>query len=415
MKRSDKPTLLVLTSSFPRSPDDETCGYIRDFARSLAIEFNVIVLAPSDRRAGEWPSDAFTLIRSRSVLPFLPDPFQAGDDLNDLTRKGWLAGFAGMLSVLSFSARALLLALRADAICSNWLVPSGLAGAFISRVLRKRHVVVEHSGALHFLARTRGGRTIARLIVRASDRIITVSEDLKRKLIELCPAAATSVEAIPMGINVSPSRERIAAESSLNCIVPSTILFIGRLTEIKGLAVLLKAIDGLDGVRLIVAGDGETRDEHERFARQLSLNARFIGRIGASEREHLLSLCDVVVIPSIVLPNGRSEGTPVVCLEAMAAGRAVIASRIGGLAEVIHDGENGLLFEQNDDRMLREKLALVLSDETLRQKIAENARRSAAAYDWARIGSRYAAVIKTGLRKNDVIGNRGIEASSIRG
>jgi glycosyltransferase involved in cell wall biosynthesis len=223
------------------------------------------------------------------------------------------------------------------------------------------------------------------------------------------------VEVIPMGINIPPNREWIAAEARLVSVAPSTILFIGRLTEIKGLAVLLKATEGLDGVRLIVAGYSEARDEHQRMARQLSLDARFIGRIGASEREHLFSICDVVVIPSIVLPDGRSEGTPVVCLEAMAAGRAVIASRIGGLAEIIRDGENGLLFEQGDDRMLREKLTLVLSDQNLRQEIAENARRSAAAYDWARIGSRYGAIIKTALRKNDVIGNRGIEASRIRG
>src|SRR6266550_4546369 len=91
LKHSYKPTLLLLTSSFPSSPDDETCGYVRDFSRSLAAEFNVTVLAPPDRRAVRWPSDSFKLIRSRSVLPFLRDPFQAGDDLNDLVGKSPLS------------------------------------------------------------------------------------------------------------------------------------------------------------------------------------------------------------------------------------------------------------------------------------------------------------------------------------
>ena len=206
MKHSDKPTLLLLTSSFPSSPDDETCGYVRDFARSLAVEFNVTVLAPPDRRAVEWPSDAFTLTRSRSILPFIRDPFQAGDDLNDLISKSPLARLAALVSVFCFFARAVALALRADAICSNWMVPSGLVGALISRAFGKRHVVVEHSGALHLLARMRGGRRIARFIVAGSDRIVTVSEDLKRKLVELCPEAANKVEVIPMGINVAFER-----------------------------------------------------------------------------------------------------------------------------------------------------------------------------------------------------------------
>ena len=408
MKHNGKPALLVLTSSFPCSPDDETCGYIRDFARSLSVQFDVTVLAPPDRRAIQWPRDAFTLTRSRSVVPLPLDPFEGGDDLNHLASGSLLAQLAALVSLFCFFARALALALRADAVCSHWMVPSGLAGALICRLLGKPHIVVEHSGALHLLTRTHGGGTIARFIVAGSSRIVTVSADLERKLISLCPEARTKVEVMPMGVSAcSPYRETIPIEPSTR-----TIVFVGRLTEIKGLDVLLKAMSGLENSLLIVAGDGECRAELEGLARALSVNASFIGRIGALEREQLLSTCDIVVIPSRVLDDGRTEGTPVVCLEAMAAGRVVIASMVGGLAEVIVDGENGLLFEQGDDLMLTEKLSLVLSDDSLRTKIADNARRSAAAYDWARIGSRYSAIIKSALGKNDAIGRR-IEAHSI--
>ena len=408
MKHNGKPALLVLTSSFPCSPYDETCGYIRDFARSLAVHFDVTVLAPPDRRAIQWPRDSFTLTRSRSVVPLRLDPFEGGDDLNHLASGSLLAQLAALVSLFCFFARALALALRADAVCSHWMVPSGLAGALICRLLGKPHIVVEHSGALHLLTRTHGGGTIARFIVGGSNRIVTVSADLARKLISLCPEARTKVEVMPMGVSAcSPHRETIPIEPSTR-----TIVFVGRLTEIKGLDVLLKAMSGLENSLLIVAGDGECRAELEGLARALSVNASFIGRIDALEREQLLSTCDIVVIPSRVLDDGRTEGTPVVCLEAMAAGRVVIASMVGGLAEVIVDGENGLLFEQGDDLMLKEKLSLVLSDDSLRTKIADNARRSAAAYDWARIGSRYSAIIKSALGKNDAIGRR-IEAHII--
>ena len=397
----------MLTSSFPGSPDDETCGYIRDFARSLAVQFDVTVLAPPGRRAIQWPHDSFTLTRSRSVLKLRLDPFEAGDDLNRLASGSLLAKLAALVSLFCFFARALSLALRADAVCSHWMVPSGLAGAVICRLLRKPHVVVEHSGALHLLSRIHGGGTIARFIVTGSNRIVTVSADLERKLVALCPEARTKVEVMPMGVVCSPHRETIPIEPSTR-----TIVFVGRLTEIKGLDVLLKAMSGLQSLDLIVAGDGECRDELEGLARALSVNASFVGRIGALERGRLLSTCDAVVIPSREFDDGRTEGTPVACLEAMAAGRVVIASRVGGLAEVISDGENGLLFEQGDDLMLKEKLSLVLSDDSLRRKIGKNAHRAAAAYDWTRIGSRYSAIIKSALRKNDAIGRR-IEARSI--
>jgi glycosyltransferase involved in cell wall biosynthesis len=193
------------------------------------------------------------------------------------------------------------------------------------------------------------------------------------------------------------------------------VLFIGRLTEIKGLDVLLKAIGGLEGLHLTVAGDGERRDELEALAEAMSVNGRFIGRISAAERQQLLSACDIVVIPSRVLGDGRTEGRPVVCLEAMAAGRVVIASRVGGLAETIDDGENGVLFDQNDHRMLKEKLLYILGDDRLRRRIAQNARRSAAAYDWTRIGAQYSAFLKSALRTDDATGNRRIEADRALG
>ena len=411
MKHNGKPALLVLTSSFPCSPDDETCGYIRDFARSLSVQFDVTVLAPPDRRAIQWPRDAFTLTRSISVLTPGLDPFEADDDLNHLASGSLLAKLAALVSLLCFFALAVALALRADAVCSHWMVPSGLAGALIRRLLGKPHIVVEHSGALHLLTRMRAGGKIARFIVAGSSRIVTVSADLERRLTALCPEARSKVDVLPMGVS-DTSRYGEAMTANPPAHPVTTILFIGRLIEIKGLDVLLKAMEGLANLRLIVAGDGERRDDFEGLARALSVNASFIGRIGALEREQLLSTCDAVVIPSRVLADGRTEGTPVVCLEAMAAGRVVIASMVGGLAEVIVDGENGLLFEQGDDLMLKEKLMLVLSDDSLRSKIAENARRSAAAYDWARIGSRYSAIIQSALRKNDAIGRR-IEARSI--
>jgi glycosyltransferase involved in cell wall biosynthesis len=137
--------------------------------------------------------------------------------------------------------------------------------------------------------------------------------------------------------------------------------------------------------------------------------------VGARQREALLAACDVVVVPSRVLAGGRTEGTPVVCLEAMAAGRVVVASRTGGLGDVIVDGQNGLLFEPGDHRMLREKLMLALGDEELRRRISTNARRTAQAYDWSRIGDRFSKIIESALEENGQPRNSRIQARDLCG
>ena len=404
MTSSTKPRLLILTSSFPTGPEDETCAYIRDFARSLSSQFEVRVLAPPDDRACDWPADHFTLERSSSLLSGSKDLFQATRDFNNLPVRNIVALIGLSVSLILFLVKAFRLAARSDAVCSHWLVPAGAAGAAIAKLTGKPHIVVEHSGALHLLSGVRVGRSITRFVVSGSSRLVTVSEDLREKLVALCPGARTKTEVIPMGVQANepaglqpPFAPRHLGEGSSQPM----ILFIGRLTEVKGVDVLLSAMRLVNGARLVVAGDGEQRSRLEARARGLGVDVTFLGRVDASARRRLLQECDAVVIPSRVLANGRTEGSPVVCLEAMAAGRPVIAARVGGLAEMIADGQNGLLFEAGDELALAEKLNLLIGDSDLRAGLAANARVSAANHSWALIGLRFGGIIKASIGRND--------------
>jgi glycosyltransferase involved in cell wall biosynthesis len=406
--KSTRPKLLILTSSFPGGPADETCGYIRDFARRLTCEFEVQVLAPPDKTAHDWPADDFTLVRSASFFPDSIDAFQATRDFNDLPVRNILERIGLIVSLTVFFVKALKLAAHADAICSHWLVPSGVVGAAIARLTGKPHIVVEHSGALHLLSGMRGGRLLATFVVSASKRVITVSDDLKRKLVALCPDAREKVEVIPMGVSETEAEGVLPTEvGRLRVAVASAelrkpvVLFIGRLTEVKGVDVLIRAMQHVAPSRLVVAGDGEQRPYLEALAVESAIDAVFLGRVRASERARLLEECEAVVVPSRLLASGRTEGTPVVCLEAMAAGRPVIAAQVGGLAEIIVDGQNGLLFEAGDELALAGKLNLLLGDSGLKQTLAMNGRVTAAAHSWPRIGSRFAEIIKASLKKND--------------
>jgi glycosyltransferase involved in cell wall biosynthesis len=406
-----KPNLLILTSSFPRNPQDETCGYIRDFARNLSDEFHVKVLTLADAEAAEWPVDHFKLFRSKSLLPAKLNRAQASNDMNSIISASWLVKLASVLALLSYLIDAFRLARRADVICSHWMIPSGFAGTLISKLFGKPHVAVEHSGALHLLASMRGGSTLAHFITNQSHRVITVSHDLKSKLLALCPDAVDKVEVIPMGIELNQT-----VSAFHNPQVKKTILFVGRLTSIKGLDILIEALRGHRDLRLIVAGDGAQRGKLEKLAVDCAVDAEFVGRVSAGERDRLLSAADVVVIPSLALEDGRTEGMPVVCLEAMAAGRPVVASNVGGLSEIIIDGTNGMLFEPGDSRMLSNKLDLLVGDSDLRESVSAMARKTALAFRWETVGPRFARVIKDSMRFDEpVIHNQRYKTGNANG
>ena len=395
MKQATQQRLLILTSSFPSGPDDETCGYVREFARCLSSEFDVTVLAPSDPLAEAGRGEPYKLMRASSFLPARYNPLRASADWNALRESSVLVKLAAAITLIGFFINALKLARQTDVICSHWLLPSGLIGAMLSKLLGKPHVAVEHSGALHLLMNARGGKRIARFIITNSQRVAVVSRDLQRKLIALCPEAGDKCSVIPMGvtINKAASAMRTVINDRESESAAPTVLFIGRLTAIKGVDVLIAAMRHCHHARLILAGDGPARSALERWAAQLAVNAQFVGRVNGATRDALLASSDVVVIPSRPLANGRSEGMPVVCLEAMAAGRAIIASRTGGLAEIIGDQHNGLLFVPGDAIALAGNLQRILSDAALRDHLGQNARRTASRYGWPRVAARFARLI----------------------
>jgi glycosyltransferase involved in cell wall biosynthesis len=160
---------------------------------------------------------------------------------------------------------------------------------------------------------------------------------------------------------------------------------------------LLKALAGMPQVQLLIAGEGEQREALESLAKKFDVDADFLGRVGRIEKARLLAICDAVVLPSLILADGRSEGLPVVALEALAAGRPLIAPRVGGLSEIIRDGQNGMLFEAGNSSQLADKIKLLLGDDGLRQRLSSNAQRTAEAFDWQIIGAKFSEILKDSL------------------
>ncbi|NJL10657.1 MAG: glycosyltransferase family 4 protein, partial [Calothrix sp. SM1_7_51] len=144
--------------------------------------------------------------------------------------------------------------------------------------------------------------------------------------------------------------------------------FVGRLTVVKGLPILLESLAILKrshpDILLTVVGDGSDRESLEQITARLELeaNVHFVGSKSQTEvREHLQQT-DIFVMSSF------TEGTPVVLMEAMAAGVPVVATQVGGINELVDNGVNGYLVPPANAMFLREKIEILLNDCELRAK-----------------------------------------------
>jgi glycosyltransferase involved in cell wall biosynthesis len=146
-------------------------------------------------------------------------------------------------------------------------------------------------------------------------------------------------------------------------------VYVGRLSEEKGIRTLLAAWQVVSGLPLKVLGDGPLRASMEIKAKKERINVEFLGSL---ERKEVLSVGGRALLQ--IVPSECYEGFPMVILEALACGTPVVASRIGSLEEIISDGETGLHFEVGDPKDLAMKVNILLSNHELAEKLGNRAR-----------------------------------------
>jgi glycosyltransferase involved in cell wall biosynthesis len=151
---------------------------------------------------------------------------------------------------------------------------------------------------------------------------------------------------------------------------PGTFVFVGRLTEQKALPVLLDAVERVDGAELVIVGDGPERGRLERRASDR------IHFVGALPRDTVLSY--LAGARAAVLSSAW-ENLPHAAVEALAVGTPVVSTAVGGVPEVVTDGDNGLLVPPNDPDALAGALRRVLEDDELHARLASRAQPSVAA------------------------------------
>jgi glycosyltransferase involved in cell wall biosynthesis len=256
--------------------------------------------------------------------------------------------------------------------------------------LQARGVVAGDIGAFQ---EERGGglssRALRRLrdwVVRRADHVFTPSSYLRDLVVSwgLDPARVSVMpNPAPVTLPSTPRdelRRRFGMEGS-------TLAFAGRLTAQKSLAVLLEAVAATPDVALIVAGDGEERETLVAGVAQLGLGNR-VRLLGPVAREGVLEL--FAAADASILSSGW-ENFPHSVVESLAVGTPVIATRAGGVAEVVEDGRNGLLVPVGDPAALADAIRRYFGDDELRATMRANAAASVASYAPEQV---FAAVIE---------------------
>lgn len=406
----------VVTTSYPRAPGDPAGSFVAAHVDWLvraghAVEVLCAAAAEPDAQAEAgraWQPGV-------RVVPVAAPPglFYQGGAPEALAARGPAAA----VDVARFSAALLRAVWRHargwDAAFAHWLVPGGAALA-LATPPGLRLVAIAHSGDVHLLRRLGLATPLAWALWLRRARLACVSEHVRERLLAgvqpawLARALRARSLVTPMGVDVArwraASRVAVSAraapvaqvmggsQASQRASGSRTVLFLGRLVPIKGVSVLLEAAALLAAacvaVRVIVAGDGPLAAELAARARALAdrCTIELVGEVRGEARDRLVASADVLVLPSLPVAGGRSEGAPVTALEAMAAGVPVVASRTGGLAELPPDTVS--LVPPGDAAALARSLARCLDDDALRSRQIEAASRWVARHDWSQVGAR---------------------------
>ena len=234
-----------------------------------------------------------------------------------------------------------------------------------------------------------------------AQRVIALTAADRRSMLDHYTLPPGKISVVPGGVDLErfqPS-DPAAARRALGISASKVLLFVGRIQRLKGIDLLLRATARLiadypalaDGLRVLIVGGrppqdgaGPEADELRRLQRltqRLGLGARvqFVGAVEQAELPLYYAAADVTVVPSLY------ESFGLVAVESLACGTPVVASRVGGLTSTVQDGQTGYLIPWRDPALYAERLAALLSDPALRERMRANGLCAAARYDWAQV------------------------------
>jgi N-acetyl-alpha-D-glucosaminyl L-malate synthase BshA len=257
---------------------------------------------------------------------------------------------------------------RCDIIHAHYAIPQGFVGVLIKKIKKKPLVLTVHGSDLTILSGSLFIRPVLKWVLNRTDRIIAVSNYMKTLLVDM-EVPEEKIRVIYNGVD-----PQAPAEDG-----EGRVIYIGALVHQKGVDILLNSFKKIKethpDLKLVIVGDGPERENLEGLAEKLGLTIiEFTG--------YLEDLDQVFTSKSILVLPSRKEGFGIAVLEAMARGVPVVASKTGGVLEIVEDGRNGLFFSKEHPESLADAVIKLLDDSKLRARIVKGGLKTAQGFSW---------------------------------
>lgn len=257
---------------------------------------------------------------------------------------------------------------RIDTVCIGLVGIDSFFVLLLTYVMRFKLIVHIRGGELRSYIRiSRFMNWTLRHCLRRCQAAIAVSQKLREEAIQFAPVVRNKIFVIPGGVDINRVRSQPKYDYPREYI-----LYVGRLHPVKDVATLINAYqrvaEQIPEVDLLIVGTGPEENRLKNLVSACGLNHRILF-LGDGEKEQVFSFingCEFLILPS------QAEGCPVTVLEAMAAGKMTIGSRVKGISELIEHEKNGILFPAGDAAELSRLMLKFHSDQTERRRIEEN-------------------------------------------
>lgn len=392
-----KKNLLVAASTYPRWENDTVPPFVQQYSQRMTDYYDTVhVVVPHFKGAKTKEREGGVRVkRFRYAWPeHAEDIVYGGGGVFKIKKTpAYALKLLGFVVSEFYNIFVLSLTRDVDVVNAHWIIPQGFL-AVCSKFITGKKVVISVHGTDILGLKGKLMTSVKRFVLRHADFVVANSP----ATLQACQAVYPKVKAevIPMGIDLDyfkPGKKPAELVKKYQLQDTFTILFLGRLTTVKGVNYLLEAADKLkqDGsnFKLLIAGDGPERESLQAYVKEHGLeeNVEFVGWIDSSEVVDYYHVADVFAGPSL------HEALGLVFVEAQASGVPVVASNVGGIPGIVKDGETGFLVDKKSGGQLYENLKALYEDPKLRQSMAKKAPKQIAdQYSWENVAKKYAEV-----------------------
>jgi glycosyltransferase involved in cell wall biosynthesis len=386
--------ILVISTAFPRHADDPTVKWLAETIRRLrARGYDISVFTSAYKGGGNRELDGIPIHRFRYM--FAPwENLTHEESAPDRMRRSWfyrlLPGayvLCGAIAMWRFQRRH-----RFDIVHVHWPLPHAVFGWVARTAHRPTRLIVQFYSielrwVRHRLTLLAG---FIRRAITSADRVVAISTSTAREIEAAVPG--TPVEIIPYAVEMPA----LAGKAEPRDV--ATVLFVGRLVERKGVSYLIDAVAQIPPtipVKLVIIGDGPDRPalEEQATASASPHPIEFRGWVTPAALDDAYRSATVFALPAVVDERGDTEGLGMVLLEAMSYHVPVVTTALGGITDIVKDGENGLIVPPNDATALAKALETLVTDRAMVEHLGAGGldiieRR----FSWPRIVQQFAAL-----------------------